>query len=81
MGRDGSPSRHPAGYTATLLAGHALFRIFRCEPAGTPIWIDGSVTATSVRLWPPNAAPQPWPPSLLVNDAAVDAFGASTGTT
>ncbi|MDN3356845.1 hypothetical protein [Actinomadura sp. DC4] len=79
-GHDGRLSRHPIGYTATLLAGHALFRIVRCEPAGTPMWIDHSVSVTSVRLWPPTATPQPWPPSLTVNDDAVDAFGASSGT-
>jgi hypothetical protein len=78
--REGNPSEHPVGYTATLLAGRALFRIVRCEPAGTPMWIDGSVTATSVRLWPPTTEPQRWPPPLLVNDEAVDAFGTATGT-
>jgi hypothetical protein len=80
-GRDGHRlSQHPVGYTATLLAGRALFRIVRCEPAGTPMWIENSLASRSVRLWPPSAEPQLWPPPLAVDDHAVDAFGASTST-
>jgi hypothetical protein len=78
-GSDGRLSAQPIGYTATLLAGGALFRLVRCEPAGTPIAVDQSISTTAVVLWPPIGQPLSWPPSIGVNDTAVDNFHATSG--